>query len=186
MLAIVSGFILGIFLGSFGFVSWSFILTTVCLSGILYYYNFSSPGEEKYKQTLVFVSIFLIGISLGLLRIHFSDLNQKSQLENFVDRKTDFTGIVVAEPDVREKNTMLTVLLQTAQVARVPLATTSPAQKVNEKIIISVSIYPEFNYGDQISFSAKLSEPKDIESTGGRSSKTYFYGEKSTLSIGII
>ena len=159
ILSIVFGFIFGIFTGSFGIVSWSFIFVTVVCSILVYVYKYFI--EEKHKKVLIFISLFLIGVTLGLIRMHFSDLNTDSTLNQFANKQTFFTGIIVSEPDVREKNIMLTVLLQNAKVG-------STTRELSEKIIISVSIYPEYNYGDQISFSTKISVPKNIQSESGR------------------
>lgn len=165
ILSAVFGFLIGIFVGSFGLSGWSFILSTFCFAVIFYFYKFFVG--DGHKRVLIFVSIFLLGLTLGILRTHFSDEYRGSTLTQFENNKTEFTGIVADEPDVRENVTMLTVLLQSANDG----ATTVP---LSEKILISVDLYPRFSYGDQISFSAKLSRPKSIDSGGGR---IFDYGE---------
>lgn len=164
ILSLIFGFIVGIFIGSFVFPSWGLVLATVCLAILIFSYSFFVPKNRRLA--LFFISIFLLGAGLGLLRMHFSDNYKASTLTEFVDKKTQFVGIVVEEPDVREKVTMLTILLQNAYVSRVSLDTGTTSQKIklNEKIIISTNLYPEFNYGDQISFTAKLEVPQKIKS----------------------
>lgn len=164
ILALVIGFILGIGLGSFGFVSWGYIIATTITSLIFYVYKFFV--EKEHEKVLFFIAIFLIGFSGGLTRMHVSDTYRESTLTQFAERQISYMGIIVSEPDVREKNTMLTVLVKKALVG----TTTIP---VSEKVIISTSIYPEFNYGDEISFTTKISIPKKIESENGR---TFDYG----------
>jgi competence protein ComEC len=170
ILYLIFGFISGIFIGSFGFAGWSFILSFVFTGLIVHSYKFFV--EDENKKTLIFISIFLLGVSLGLLRMHFSDENHASTLSQFVGQKTEFVGVVVSEPDVREKATMLTVLLQSAKMSKVAFDTetfdtemaTTTTLPLSEKIIISTDIYPQWNYGDQISFSAKLETPTKIKS----------------------
>ena len=157
ILSLVFGFILGIFVGSFVFPGWGLILTTICFGLLIFGYSFFV--EKNRRLALFFISIFLLGGAFGLTRMHFSDNYRVSTLTQFADKKTEFVGIIVDEPDVREKVTMLSVLLQSAKVG----TTTVP---FSEKIIISTELYPQFNYGDQISFTAKISVPDKIESNG--------------------
>lgn len=164
ILALVIGFILGIGLGSFGFVSWGYILSVGMASLIVYSYKFFI--EKEHEGVLFFVAIFLIGILGGLVRMHYSDTYRESSLSQFAEKQISYTGVIVSEPDVREKNTMLTI-----KVSKVFVGTTTIP--VSEKIIISTSIYPEFNYGDEIYFTTKISIPKKIESENGR---TFDYG----------
>lgn len=155
----VFGFIFGIMLGSFGVVGLIYFFTFVSLSLLIYFYKFFI--EKEHRGVLFFASIFLLGLAFGILRINFSDINKSSTLEKFENEKVSFSGVVVEEPDVRETNTRLMVLLSDANLgtSTVPLS---------EKIIISVNLYPEFYYGDKISFTTKLNRPKNIESDSGR------------------
>jgi len=155
ILSLVFGFIVGIGVGSFFFPSFGLVLAVVFLTVIFFFYKFFVG--EKEKRILFLISFFLLGATLGLSRMHFSDNYRVSTLSQFENKKTEFVGIVTDEPDVREKATMLTVLLQTA-------STTSQKIKLNEKIILSTAIYPQFSYGDQISFSTKLAMPEKIKS----------------------
>ena len=155
ILSLIFGFIVGIFVGSFFFPGFSLILAVICFGLLISNYSFFVPKERRLA--LFFVSIFLLGVTFGLARMHFSDNYSNSTLTQFANKKTEFVGIVVDEPDVREKATMLSVLLQNAKVG----TTTVP---LFEKIIISTAIYPQFSYGDQIFFTAKLELPQKIES----------------------
>src|ERR1035437_4604258 len=155
ILSLIFGFILGIFAGSFFFPNLGLILTTVCFGLLIFCYSFFM--EKERRLVLFFVAIFFLGAILGLFRMHFSDNYRLSTLSQFENQKTEFVGIVVDEPDVREKAVMLSVLLQGAKIG----TTTIP---ISEKIIISTDLYPRFNYGDQIAFSAKLAVPEKIKS----------------------
>lgn len=153
--AVTFGFILGIAIGSLFHINfWTFIaggvLGLVCF-GYKYFIS------EKDQKVLLVASLFIFGILFGVGRVSISNLYSNSDLTNFVGQKIEAVGVVVAEPDVREHNTKLTVALE-------KVGDTS----VNEKILISVPIYPEYNYGDKLKLSLTLEEPKNIESEDGR------------------
>ncbi len=102
--------------------------------------------------------LLLLGITLGLGRMYFSDLNQESKLSQYVGQKVSAEGIIVGEPDVRESNTKLTVKLSKVN-----------DKLVSEKILVTASIYPEYKYGDKVLLeNLKLTPPKAIESDSGR------------------
>ncbi len=155
ILSLIFGFIIGIFIGSFIFPSWGLVLIVVCFGFLIFSYSFFVQKNQQWL--LFFISIFILGAIFGMTRMHFSDNYRASTLSQFENKKTEFVGIIVDEPDVREKAAMLTVLLQLAKVG----TTTEP---FSEKILITTELYPQFSYGDQISFSAKLSLPAKIKS----------------------
>ena len=172
ILAGVSGFILGIAIGSFVSLNiWYFIALGI-LTGIVFVYKFFVNEEDRY--VLILGTFLLLGIFCGMGRMYFSDLNQVSQLDIFANQKISAEGIVVAEPDVRETNTKLTVELhQVENVEAKPSVETDgrPIQTKSgfrEKILITVPIYPEFNYGDKVKVEVTLKTPDKIESDDGR------------------
>ncbi len=131
--------------------------------------------------------LLLLGITLGLGRMYFSDLNQESKLSQYIGQKVSAEGIIVEEPDVRESNTKLTVLItkisilesmsaKTSAVADVrpraieERASPTPAKlEFREKILVTASIYPEYKYGDKVLLeNLKLTPPKAIETDSGR------------------
>ncbi len=159
LLSIAIGFILGIALGSFfTIIIWYFVALTL-LTAIVFVYKYFV--EEKDRKILIAIAFLLLGIIAGMGRMYFSDLNQKSQLDGFVYQKVTAEGIIVAEPDVRETNTKLTIKLST-------ISTGTVMQEVQEKILVSAPIYPEYSYGDKVKVEVVLKEPTNIESDDGR------------------
>ncbi len=153
--AVTFGFISGVAIGSLFHINfWTFI-TGVVLGLVCFVYKYFVP--EKEQKIFLIVSIFIFGILFGVGRVSFSNLHETSKLEKFLGSRIEAVGAVIAEPDVREHNTKLTVLLD-------KVGETS----VHEKILISVPIYPEYNYGDKLKLSVTLEEPKNIESEDGR------------------
>lgn len=150
LLSLISGFILGITIGSFLYVSIVFFLFLASVAGIFFVYRYFVENDNR--RIVTFCAIAIFGILCGVARTNFSDLYAKSSLDRYVGKKISSVGIIVDEPDVRESNTKLTVLLL------------SP---VKEKILVTIPLYPEFSYGDKVELNnLVLEEPKNIESDG--------------------
>lgn len=157
ILTLFSGFIFGLFIGSLTIYLSTLFLVFLFLSLLFYFYKNFLPSIEK--KVFVYIAVFLLGVSLGLLRINFSNLNQESKLEKFVGVKTSIIGVVVSEPDPREFNTRYYVRVDEVIDAEV-------SEKIGEKILVSVPPYPEFSYGDKVELTVTLSKPSEIENDG--------------------
>ena len=157
MIFLISGFIIGIFTGSIINVTIGLLVSVAILSLIFFVYkNFV---EEKNKRFILYGVFLLFGVFLGLGRMYFSDLNQESRLAQFVGEKVTAEGIIVEEPNVRESNTKLTVLItdintpESVSAKSFVIANDRPTPakpEFREKILITTNIYPEYNYGDKI------------------------------------
>lgn len=158
ILAVVFGFLVGIFLGSFTAVTVAGGSALALVAAAFFMYRNRVPER---RTMLLCITVFVCGVLLGLGRITVSDAYRSSHLDAFVGERITARGIVVDEPDVREHNVKLTVRLSSI----VPATTTIP---VHEKILITVPLYPRFSYGDEISLAVILAAPKDIESEDGR------------------
>ena len=150
VIPLISGFILGVAIGSFFHVSLAFFLVLTSIGVIFFVYRYFV--ENNNRKVITFCAIAIFGILFGLVRVNFSDLYAKSSLYEYVGQKIEAIGVIVDEPDVRDSNTKLTIILS------------SPAQ---EKILVTVPLYHEYSYGDKVELSnLVLEEPKDIESSG--------------------
>lgn len=157
ILALVTGFIIGIALGSFIPITLGFFLAILFVTLIFFVYRYYV--DEKNRLILTLISLILFGILLGLGRMYVSDLYQESKLTSFMGQRISAEGIVISEPDVRENNTKLTVRL-----TNVFIGTTTVS--VREKVLLTTSIYPEFSYGDKVKIEVKLEEPEEFETDG--------------------
>ncbi len=165
------GFLLGVAMGSFFHITVSTLLVILAVSGICFVYRYfylprselrSTTGvEESSRRILLVVTVFLFALSIGVGRMMVSSLYEESKLTQFEGKKIIATGIIVGEPDVRESNTKLTVRVSEVLFAN---ATTS----VTERVLVTVPLYPEFEYGDKVSVSVTLKQPDNIESDDGR------------------
>ncbi len=137
---------------------WLFAFLVV-VSGIVFIYKYFI--EEQHRKIIFLAFFFLFGVLGGVGRMYVSDLYSESKLVEFSNQKISATGIVVAEPDIREKNMKLTVRLSTILVGTTTVS-------VREKILVTTPLYPEFSYGDKVELSVVIQEPKNIENDDGR------------------
>ena len=161
--SLISGFIIGIWVGSFVQMTLTRFIFCLFLLVIIFIYKYfvsrdpsSTSGQEKVPLILVFI---LLGFILGFSRIYFSNLYAHSKLDSFAGERISAQGIVVDEPDVREHNTKLTVRISDVNFS-------DQSIKVSEKILITLPIYPEFFYGDKVQMDLILVKPKLIDSDG--------------------
>lgn len=159
ILATTFGFISGIALASFVHITtvYFYVLSFVAL--LCFIYRYFVEGEDRKRLTMFIV--FFLFVLVGVLRVNISNLYSQSKLSEFENKKVQIVGVVVSEPDVREKNTKLTI--ETEKVF-----TTVGEREVSEKVLVSVPLYPEWNYGDRVRGNVILTKPKNIESDDGR------------------
>lgn len=158
--ALVFGVVSGIAVGSFFNINIVYFCAEVAVTLAIFVYRFLIPKSQRKAITLLI--IFLFSFSLGLGRMMISDLYKSSVLENFLDKKVVVEGVIVEEPDIRETNTKLTIRVEKVE-----------SEVTNEKVLVTVPIYPEYKYGDRVRGKVTLKEPKEIESEDGR---TFDYG----------
>ena len=80
-------------------------------------------------------------------------------LEEVLDTKVTLEGVVVAEPDVREKSIFLTVAVE-------KINNTQVAEKT--QILLSADTFAQAAYGDRVTASGKLTLPQTFETDTGR------------------
>jgi competence protein ComEC len=159
ILATTFGFIVGIALASFFHISGVYFYAFCVLVFISFGYRYFVEGEDRHRLTIA--SVFLLFVLAGVLRVNISNLYSVSKLSEFENKKVEVVGVIVAEPDIREKNTKLT--LETEQVIL-----DGSTKNIREKILVSIPLYPEYSYGDKVKASVVLTKPKAIESEDGR------------------
>ena len=144
--SICFGFILGVLLRSLVFVNVYFVIFLLALSFIIFIFTYFS----KLKWGLI-ISVFVFFLSLGFLRFNIADAPVPKALEEQVGQKVSFLGEIVNEPDIRENNQKLTVLVDSGV-----------------KILLSTSFGQDFKYGDEISFTGKLQKPENFTTDQGK------------------
>ncbi|HRH26572.1 MAG TPA: ComEC/Rec2 family competence protein [Parcubacteria group bacterium] len=155
ILSATFGFISGIALASFVHITTVYFYTLSFVVLLCFIYRYFVEGEDRKRLTMF--TVFFLFVLVGVLRVNISNLYSQSKLSEFENKKVQIVGAVVSEPDVREKNTKLTIETEIVD-----------GNKIKEKILISVPLYPEFQYGDKVSGVVSLQKPKEIESEDGR------------------
>jgi len=78
--------------------------------------------------------------------------NQEVILQDYFGQEVSLEGKVVKEPDIRENNTKLTIKARLSRESR-----------ALNKILVTVSRYPEYKYGDILQVKGELQEPVVFE-----------------------
>src|SRR3989339_675126 len=124
------GFIFGVLLRSFIFVDfYTIILFLILILALFIFFVFISKNKWG-----ILISIFILTLTFGVLRLHFSLSPAPSIFEAQVGEMVSLTGIVLDEPDVREDNQKLTVKTE--------------LEKQKTKILITTSRDMDFKHGD--------------------------------------
>ena len=104
------------------------------------------------KSKIIYFSFCLILIVLIVWRYQVIELRTKdNELIEYNDSEEEITliGRVVKEPDVRETNTKLTI--KTTET------------RVSVKLLVTISRYPEYKYGDELKIIGELQTPVVFE-----------------------
>lgn len=108
--------------------------------------------RDKILYTICF------GIILVVLFSDFYIKEAPEVFETHVNQKVEFSGLIVDEPDTRENNQKLVVLL----------APQSLAFGSQTKILVTVSLGEDFKYGDEINVKGKLEKPENFITDTGK------------------
>jgi competence protein ComEC len=143
-------FIAGIFINSlFYFSTISILLFLIC--GIFLITFFWRYPKAKILTIAGFcLLIFLAGachhqqVELKIANLGPQDVGYYNDTETLIT----FYGKIIKEPDVRENNTKLTVMSE---------------ESAKGRVLVSVSRYPEYNYGDELEITGELKTPHIFE-----------------------
>lgn len=107
----------------------------------------------------LFVSFLLFGCALGIWRVDVLQFNTaQGSLDHLAGKVYSFNGIVVSEPDVREKYT--NIVFESRSVL---YGETNLELKDHPLILVRVPVYPEFHYGDELALVGKAMPAKNFE-----------------------
>lgn len=146
-----AGFLLGIFYASLLPLSTALIVIALCVAAILLI-------ASSVARVVVFAALFLCAGVLGTLRFDTVRVQYLPLLENHVQQNVNVVGVVVSEPDVRERNTRLTVDVASFN-----------DERVSARMLVIVPAHTKVRYGDTVQAEGKLQRPKAFESGEGRS-----------------
>lgn len=143
----VVAFSLGILLASStegaSFIMWLLFLVSSIFFGAWFFAR---------RDWYLFPSLLFLFLAFGLARFYAFDVGIRQSLESTLGTKVELSGTVIADPDIRESTERLTVYV--------------PTEKT--KILVVVSRYPSFSYGDDVTVSGKIEHPKPFDTDSGR------------------
>jgi len=134
-------FVGGIFLSSFLPVG-TLVKTGLAILGILLISVF-----WKYKKAVI-IGFFILFLLLGIWR-HQQVL---AGIPEIPEGNITFTGKVVAEPDIRQTHTKLTIAETTITKAK--------PRSIKGMILVTAAKYPEYQYGDKLKITGELKTPQ--------------------------
>ncbi len=145
-------FILGVFLSSFlnqigALIPYFFILGSVMAISFLFF----KKNKRKKIIKICLVGFFLIVLSFGFFW-HFASDNQKNFSVFSSNEKVIISGIIVEEPDLRDKTTHLVLKVSEIQNKKV--------SNNFEKILIITEKYFKADYYDKIKVKGKIQKPE--------------------------
>lgn len=137
------------FIGAGGYVP-LFLLVSIGLALIW------SIKKAMTNSFLCIISILLLGSSGGVLRMEWSE-NKPLALSEYEGAHVILEGVVVREPDVREKATLLTIR----------------PYGMKELVLVTLDRFTTYEYGERIEIKGVLEKPDAFETDTGR---TFEYG----------
>lgn len=102
----------------------------------------------------IIVSIFILAFSFGIFRLHIADKPAPQVFESKAGEKVTFSGIIVDEPDGREKSEKLTI--------------ETSLNGATTKILVTVSLDGQYKYGDEVNIEGKLEKPENFITDQGK------------------
>ncbi len=100
----------------------------------------------------LYPSFLLLFLCIGIIRFSTFDTGARPHLEERLETQSEFQGVVMSDPDIRESTERLLVYVPEEQT----------------HIVVVVSRYPGYAYGDILHVKGKLEHPKPFETDGGR------------------
>jgi len=155
-LFLMMAFILGVGGGSFFDMPQRVVLvvTIIAISLVTIFYR---RGSGILSFPVAFGAFLILAFSAGVLRFDVSESLTKV-LTNFNDTKAsiELRGYINDEPKRLIDKQRLTVQVKEIRAPDYAVFT-------DEKVLITVDFYPEFEYGDLVSIEGKLQSPKNFD-----------------------
>lgn len=161
LVTVVSGFAGGVFARSILFESWWPVLFILLLSALFYFVPkllsvyAPAPLERDSSSFLTgLAAMFLIFVALGMGRSAVADTPAPEAFMRDVKHRVSYTGVVVGDPDVREKN------------QRIALVVEKGSERVGALAVMPLKA--RVSVGDRIRVYGTLSLPQAFETENGR------------------
>lgn len=170
--SIVFGLLTGVLISSFFTLGMVIVgLATVVGTAFL----FVGVFHVELRKVFIIIAIFFICLSAGILRFHAKDVDEpKNTLDNFVGETVVLEGVIKSEVERREGSQRIVLLADKITLRDVHYL-------INQKILVSTELFPEFSYGEKISVDGKLSKPKNFITDVGKEFDYVNYLKKESI-----
>ena len=132
-------FLFGVLLASFD-LNLIIITLIAVLSAILFFVVYLRIKNNYFKE-IAFLSLAII---IGAAYYIFWDKGQNKNINILYEKKINFSGIIIDYPEKGEAQKLI-IQLQ---------------KPLSGKILVNLKSYPEFDYGDLVSFEAVIKKPE--------------------------
>jgi len=148
----ITSFLAGILAASFGISLPFIVVAAFLLAAIFLFWKFlKNNGTDNQKKSLfpgelVIISILIISVLLGAGYYNWNDSKFKDIKITF-NKEINFSGLVVDDPQYGSNAQTFTVQL---------------SQPFKGNIQAKLMLYPQFKYGDYLSFKGEIDKPSDL------------------------
>lgn len=149
LIAVISGFTSGVFLRSIFIFGWEPVVFMLLLAGL-----FVAGAFVKPRLAYSLGAVFCVFVALGMLRASAADTPLLSSFASHVRERVSYEGIVVADPDVRDKN------------QRVEIRVSQDTEAT--EVLAVAPRYPTVAVGDRVRVSGTLENPEAFADDNGR------------------
>lgn len=164
LVAVVSGFASGVFLRSLFVFSWPPIVFVLLLATIFFvvpkFLSVYSPAPFERESSSFLMGLgaaFCIFVAFGMMRASLADTPLPESFAKDLRHRVSYEGIVVSDPDVREKNQRIALDIS----PRVSTAT-------HVGMLAVMPLEADVRVGDRVRVYGTLSLPEAFETDGGR------------------
>ena len=161
LLAAVGGFTSGVGMRSLFLFSWEPVVFVLLLAAILFFvpkllsvYSFTPLDRESPSFLMGLAAVFFVFVALGMVRSTIADTPLSETFVQDLRHRVQYEGIVVGDPDVREKN------------QRIAIEVEKGGEKVGALAVMPLSA--DVRVGDRMRVYGTLSLPHAFETDGGR------------------
>ncbi len=154
--AIICGFVVGVSVQSIVPVGVVTLGWLVALAGLIL---LTHPFARVPLSVVMIAAFALVACAAGAMRMQSATVASDPTIDAFVGERVAIEGVIVAEPDVREKNVRLTVRIGA-------VGSTTVASKLS--VIVSAPLHSPGSYGDYVRAEGTLRAPERFETGEGR------------------
>ncbi|MDP1689983.1 MAG: ComEC/Rec2 family competence protein [bacterium] len=149
LIAVVSGFASGVGVRSLFYFGWPVVVFVLILAALL-------GAAAFYKPRLAYTlgMIFCLFVAFGMMRSAAADTPAPEAFMRDLRHRVQYEGVVVADPDVREKNQRIALKVRSGEATAGMLAV--------------MPLSADVRVGDRVRVYGKISLPQAFETENGR------------------